>query len=375
MIVFLLNNINKSLKYKELMASEEIMNILEKKRPLIEKEIEKYLPRKLDEKYIEWLLGKPSYEYTIKPLQKSLAEPTWDFLDRGGKRWRPGLFLMFTEALGGDTEKVKDFTATLELMHNGSIMQDDIEDDSELRRGKPCTHKLFGTDIAINAGSFMYFLAFFPLIKNKEKFKPETLLRAWEATLEELTRIHYGQGTDIAWHRGLADADNVTESEYLQMCAYKTGVLARLAARLAVILNGGSRELEEKLGRFAESIGVAFQIQDDIMNIAPTEGWGKELGDDINEGKRTLLVIHTLKKANGSDRKRLIEILNMHTKDGKLIREAIDIIKKYGSIEYAKGFARKMVRDAWKEAEPLLPENDAKKNLKGFADFMVERKI
>lgn len=355
--------------------SSDIMGFLEKNKKLINRMIEKYMPRRFDEKNMKWLLGEPSYEYTPKPVNKAIAEPAWDFLDRGGKRWRPALFLLFTEALGGDVDKVKDFTVTLELLHNGSIMVDDLEDDSDLRRGRPCTHKTYGEDVAINAGNFMYFLAFFPMIKNRDKFKPETIIRAWEASLEEITRVHYGQGTDIAWHRGLADADSASESEYMQMCAYKTGVLARLAARLAVILIDGSEVLEEKLGKFSESIGIAFQIQDDILNIAPSEGWGKETGDDINEGKRTLLVIHTLKKADPRDRKRLIDILNMHTKDKALIKEAIGIIKKYGAVEYAKGFARKMVKDAWEAAEPMIPENDAKEKLRAFAEFMVERDI
>jgi geranylgeranyl diphosphate synthase type I len=355
--------------------STDIMKFLGEKKGAIDGAINRYLPRKVDEKYIEWILGKPSYEYTVKTIQEALSTPVWDFLDRGGKRWRPALFLLFTEALGGDVDKVKDFTVTLEMLHEGSIMVDDIEDSSDLRRGKPCTHKIFGEDIAINAGNFMYFLAFFPFIKHRKDFKEKTLLRAWENTMEEITRIHYGQATDIAWHKGLADADDIQEKEYLQMCAYKTGVLARLSARLAVILSDGSEELEEKLGRFSESIGIAFQIQDDIMNIAPTEGWGKETGDDINEGKRTLLVIHTLKSAKSNDRKRLLEILKMHTKDRQLIEEAIRIIGKYGSIQYAKEFAREMVRKAWSEVEPLLPDNEAKQKLKAFADFMVEREI
>jgi geranylgeranyl diphosphate synthase type I len=355
--------------------SRDIITLLTKRKGMIDEVIKKYLPRKVDEKYIEWLLGKPSYEYTTKTIQEALSKPIWDFLDRGGKRWRPALFLLFTEALGGDTEKVKDFTVTLEMLHEGSIMIDDMEDSSDMRRGKPCTHKLFGEDIAINAGNFMYFLAFFPFIKHKHDFTEKTMLRAWENTMEEITRIHYGQATDIAWHKGLADADHIGESEYLQMCAYKTGVLARLSARLAVILSEGSEELEDKLGKFSESIGVAFQIQDDIMNIAPTKGWGKETGDDINEGKRTLLVIHTLQKAGRQDRKRLLRILNMHTKDRKIIKEAIGIISKYGAVDYTKQFARDMVRKAWQDVEPLLPDNDAKQQLKAFADFMVEREI
>ncbi|UCG95707.1 MAG: polyprenyl synthetase family protein, partial [archaeon] len=102
--------------------SSDIMDFLEKKRELIDGMIKKYLPLHFDEGYVKWLLGNPSYDYTIKPLDKALAEPVWDFLGRGGKRWRPALFLLFTHALGGDVEKVKDFTVTLELLHNGSIM-------------------------------------------------------------------------------------------------------------------------------------------------------------------------------------------------------------------------------------------------------------
>jgi geranylgeranyl diphosphate synthase type I len=353
----------------------DITDFLAEKKHLIDSVLKKYLPKKLDKQYIRWLLGKPSYEYTTAALDKTISEPVWDFLDRGGKRWRPALFLLFTEALGGDVRKVKDFVLTLEMLHEGSILVDDIEDDSDMRRGKPCIHKTFGVDVAINAGNFMYFLAYMPLVKNKAMFSSDVMLRAWEAVLEESIRIHYGQGTDIAWHRGLADADRVTESEYLQMCAYKTGVLARLAARLAVILSGGKRELEEKLGKFSESLGIAFQIKDDILNIAPSAGWGKETGDDINEGKRTLLVIHALKKAGARDRKRLLEILGMHTKDRRLIDEAIGIIKHSGAIEYAKEFARKMVREAWKDVEPMLPDNEHKEKIKAFADFAVEREI
>jgi geranylgeranyl pyrophosphate synthase len=355
--------------------NEDMLKFLEEKRALIDSIIKKYLPEKFDKKYLEWALGKPSYAYNTESLNKVLAEPIWEYLNRGGKRWRPALFIIVVEALGGDMKKAKEFLPIVEMLHNGSIIIDDIEDDSDMRRGKPCVHKIHGLDVAINAGNFMYFIPLLSLIKNRGSFDDKTIIRAWEACSQEMIRIHVGQGSDIAWHRGLADADNITEEEYLQMCAYKTGVLARLAARLGVIFSSGSEEIEEKLGRLAESIGIAFQIRDDILNIQPTEKWGKEFGDDINEGKRTLLVIHTLKKASDRDRKRLIEILNMHTKDLKLITEAVEIIKKHGSIEYAKEFAMKIVRKAWSEVDPLLKESKAKNDLRSLVNFLVEREI
>jgi geranylgeranyl pyrophosphate synthase len=353
----------------------DIIEFLEKKRPLIDSCIIKYLPKKIDKKYLEWVFGKPSYSYNVNALQKALSEPIWDFLERGGKRWRPALFLLITEALGGDVEKVKDFVVLTELLHEGSIMIDDIEDNSDLRRGKPCTHKIYGIDVAINAGNFMYFLPFISLIKNRDKFDKNTIIRAYDAIIEELIKIHAGQGMDIIWHKGLADADSITEKDYLQMCAYKTGVLPRLAARLAVIFSGGSKKAEEKLGKLGEAIGLIFQIKDDILNIKPTEKWGKELGDDISEGKRTLLVIHTFKKANRKDRERLLKILKMHTKDKKLIIEAINIIKKYGSIEYAERFAEKLLKKAWKDVDKLLKPSPAKEKLKAFVDFAIRRDV
>ncbi len=354
---------------------KDIIKFLEKNKPLIDSILGKYIPRKFDKKYIAWAFGKPNYAYNTKILEEVLSNPVWDFLDRGGKRWRPALFLLFVEALGGNVDKVKDFVVLFEFLHEGSIVVDDIEDSSDFRRGKPCMHKIFGIDTAINAGNFMYFIPFLSYLKHKEDFDEKTILRAYEATVQEMIRIHAGQGCDIGWHKGLADADAINEKKYLQMCAYKTGVLPRLAARLAVIFTGGSENAEEKLGKLGESIGLLFQIKDDILNIRPSEKWGKEKGDDINEGKRTLIVIHTLEKADKNDRKRLLEILKMHTKDKKIISEAIEIIKKYDSIEYAENYARNLVKSTWKDADKLMKPSKAKEKLKAFIEFALERDI
>jgi len=352
---------------------ESILDYLQKKAELIDGVIKRYIPEKMDAKFAEWAFGQARFSYDIDAMNQSISKPVWDLLDRGGKRWRPALFLLITEVLGGEQEKTLDFAIVPELAHNGSLMVDDVEDMGEMRRGKPCTHKIFGLDIAINAGNFMYFIPYLVFIKNREKFDPQTLLRAYEAFSQEMINIHIGQGMDIWWHKG---RDSVTEEQYCQMCAYKTGTLARLSARLAVALSGGSPEQEEKLGKMAEAIGVGFQIQDDILSASGTEFAAKKgFGDDVTEGKRTLMVIRTLKKASEEDRKRLIEILNMHTRDKKLIKEALGILKKYDSISYAKEFARNMVRKAWSEAGPLLPESPAKKKMKEFTDFLINREI
>jgi geranylgeranyl pyrophosphate synthase len=291
---------------------------------------------------------------TVKRIEKVGVEPVYDIM----------------------VENAHNFIAENIVVHN-SIIIDDVEDEGELRRGKPCLHKIFGIDTAINAGNFLYFLPLLSLIKNKEKFDKETILRIYEIYSQEMINIHAGQATDIYWHK--TGKNNIIEKQYFQMCAYKTGTLARMVGRMAVAFAGKNKEIEEKMGKIMETIGIAFQIQDDILDIITTgeerEKFGKAFGNDITEGKRTLMVIHTLNKATPEDRKRLDEILKMHTKDRELIKEAIEIIKKYDSINYAKNVAKKMIENAWKEADLIIPENEAKHKFKLFMDFLINRKI
>ncbi|MEM1588942.1 MAG: polyprenyl synthetase family protein, partial [Candidatus Bathyarchaeia archaeon] len=350
---------------------------LEEKARLIKGAIEKYIPRIFAKNAIVFKVNPPKYSYNIEALNKALAEPIWEFLDRGGKRWRPTLFLLICEALGKSPEDYVDYAIIPEVVHNGTLMIDDIEDSSEYRRGKPCTYKIYGLDIAINAGNTMYYLPLLPLIENREKIGAEKLAKIYEIYVREMISLSLGQAIDIAWHKGLADADQISEEDYLQMCAYKTGTLARMAAKIAAVLADADDELVEKLGFFAESIGVAFQIQDDILDLTGAEFAERKggRGQDITEGKRTLIVIHTLKVANAEDRRRLIEILRMHTSDQRLRDEAIAIMQKYGSIDYAKNFARKIVEESWKEVEKFLPPSNAKEKLNAFAKFLIERRI
>jgi geranylgeranyl pyrophosphate synthase len=160
------------------------------------------------------------------------------------------------------------------------------------------------------------------------------------------------------------------------MCSYKTGVLARFAARLGGIVAGATAKQLEALGKFGETVGIAFQIQDDILNLVGEEFQkGKGVGEDIHEGKRTLLVIRALQKASEADKKRLLDILNSHPSDEATIREAIEIIKKYGGIEYAQAKAEELVKKAWKQIDSALKDSDAKDTLKSLAEYAVKRQV
>jgi geranylgeranyl pyrophosphate synthase len=355
----------------------DVEEILREKAPLINKAVEKYIPRVFSKNAVLFKLSPPRYSYNLEALNKAVADPIWEFLDRGGKRWRPTMFLLVCEAFGKNPKDYVDFAIIPEVIHNGTLMVDDIEDSSEYRRGKPCTYKVYGLDVAINAGNAMYYLPLLPLLEKKAKLSPQKICRIYEIYAQEMINVSLGQAMDIAWHRGLANAEGIDEKDYLQMCAYKTGTLARMAAKIASVLANGDDELVEKLGRFAESVGVAFQIQDDVLDLTSEEFGEKKggRGQDITEGKRSLPVIHALNTAKTQDRKRLVEILEMHTSNQDLRDAAIAIMQKYGSIEYAKLVARRIVRESWSEVETLLPASAGKEKLKAFAMFLVERKI
>jgi len=270
-----------------------------------------------------------------------------------------------------------DFAIIPEVVHNGTLVVDDIEDSSEVRRGKPCTYKIFGIDIAVNAGNAMYYLPLLPLMEQKDSISAEKLRDIYEVYVLEMINLSIGQAMDIAWHRGLANADCISEEDYLQMCAYKTGTLARMSAKIAVLIADGDKELVTKIGTFAESIGVAFQMQDDILDLTGTEFAKKKggLGMDITEGKRTLMVIRTLKTANPKDAQRLVEILSMHTSEQNLRDEAIAIMQKYAALEYVREKANAMVEESWREVDNTLKPSAGKEKLKAFAEFLIKRKI
>ena len=281
--------------------------------------MEEVLPRKFEnQKQLENLTSNLYYTKTqshLNSLTKALSEPIWDLLDRGGKRWRPILCMLISEVYGYNRRYVYDIAALCEMVHNGTLVVDDIEDDSKVRRNKECVHLLFGVDISVNAGNFIYFAPMMRLFRSG-KYSAEKLVKMSTIYLEEMTSLHIGQGWDIVWHNpAKVGEDYPNENDYLQMTAHKTGVLARLSSRFVCVAIGLDEEKSNALARLAESMGVAFQIQDDLLNLEgeeylKTKGYS---GEDIHEGKMTLMVIHAIK--NSTKSKRLLEILHMRTED------------------------------------------------------------
>jgi octaprenyl-diphosphate synthase len=234
---------------------------------------------------------------------RHLTLPGRDLLTRGGKRWRPLLMTLVCETLGGGNAALP-LAPLVEFCHNASLIHDDIEDNSSERRGRPSVHLLYGADTAINSGSFLYFLA--PACIDRwadelgsaasAKAADKAKSTAYSLWAGYMRRLHLGQAMDISWHRDFSSLPCI--EDYLVMCALKTGCLARFAAVLGVCAAcavnreaaGAEASLSDLLGGAAEKIGVGFQILDDVKNLS-TGIPGKQLGDDIVEGKKSLPVL------------------------------------------------------------------------------------
>jgi len=344
----------------------EITKILSENRNTVNAQLEKFLPRKITSAWIS--KNFPAGSYDEQAVNNFISKPVWNFLDRGGKRWRPLLMFLSIAAVGGNPKQYRDFAVIPELMHNGTLMVDDVEDKSEKRRGKPALHLLYGQDTAINLGNLLYYLPT-TIIKNS-KVPSTTKLKLYETINDNFLALGLGQGTDIYWHNNTQT--KVSEDQYFTMCANKTGTLARLSAQIGAILGGGSDSQIKTLGKFAESIGIAFQIQDDILNLEGT--LGKDQGEDITEAKLSLPVIHTLNVADAKDRNKLFSILKKHSSNKKDIQQAIGIINKYGSVEYSRKVESKIITKALADLSKNISPSKAKEKLSQIAEFMIDRK-
>ncbi|HCM25128.1 MAG TPA: polyprenyl synthetase family protein [Treponema sp.] len=276
------------------------------------------------------------------PLLANLGEPGRELVSRGGKRWRPLFMTLTCEAMGGG-DAALPIVPLVEFPHNASLIHDDIEDSSDERRGKPAIHVMYGVDIAINAGCFLYFL---PLASLEAwDAEPARKLRAYRSYGEAMRRLHLGQAMDISWHRDFSSLPSLPE--YDLMCRMKTGSLARLSARLGACAAGADESEETRIGTIAESLGVGFQILDDVKNLT-TGNPGKKRGDDIVEGKKSLPLILYLSRKR--DRLEFVARCFSAAKAGGVgaaeVEELIAEMEASGAIEEARKRGTELVEGA-----------------------------
>lgn len=350
-------------------------DVLEKWRPVINDAIADVLPREIDDDYLRSFFGEPTYAYDARAIQAGLADPVWELLDRGGKRWRSILFLLLIDAFGEDPHEYLPYATVPEILHTGTIIVDDVEDDAELRRGGPALHTVYGTDVALNAGNALYFIPLKLIEENSADLDARGQLDAYEMLTYELNRTHLGQGMDIDWHN--RPQSGVDEASYFEMCACKTGCLARIVGRLAAIVTDQPTAIEETIIQYCEDMSVAFQIIDDVLDVEHSLGeagdFGKAFGNDIREGKITLLVIHALESVSDDRAKRLRSILSTDDPSEEAIQEALTIIVESGAIEYSRERAEELAASSQAAIASLDLEPESAKKLETFPEFMIDR--
>jgi len=303
---------------------------------------------------------------TVDPdeLQKS----TLHLIEAGGKKIRPSLVVLSSEAVGGHAEEALKTAAAVELIHTFSLIHDDIMDKDDKRRGRPSVHVKYGEPVAILAGDTLFSKAFETVLETKvDGVSYERVLEALKTVVDSCIKICEGQASDMGFQGNF----DVSEDEYMRMIYKKTAALIAAATRSGAIIGGGSPAQVETLTEYGRLIGLAFQIQDDYLDvISDEENLGKPVGSDIIEGKMTLMVVHALSNATNEDKVELVSILNAD-KDTNVVR-AIEIFDKYGSIKYAHDIAHANVENAKKLLDTLEP-SEATVALKKIAAYVLQR--
>ncbi|SNQ59112.1 polyprenyl synthetase family protein [Candidatus Methanoperedens nitratireducens] len=283
-------------------------------------------------------------------------------LDAGGKRLRPAAMLLATEAVGGTVENILPAAVALELIHNFTLIHDDIMDDADIRRGLPTVHKNWGVSGAIIAGDALYSKAIEILLYAKSE--PSYIIESIDLLSKTCMDVCEGQWMDINFQ----SRKDVTEEEYICMVERKTALLFAAALKIGAILSGANKDISQALWNFGRLAGIGFQIYDDVIDlITPEEILGKARGGDIMEGKSTLIVIHALSKGVA------IEALGKSNATPNEVLAALTALQESGSIDYAMNKAMSFVEKG-KSALRVLHDSEAKKTLIGLADYMIERK-
>jgi geranylgeranyl diphosphate synthase type II len=311
-------------------------------------------------------------------VSQYLGAPAAEYLERGGKGLRPALCLATCKAFGGEVEDALPSAAAIELLHTAFLVHDDVEDDSELRRGKPTLHRQYGRALAINAGDGLAVLALGALRDNESRLGPRLSARIWSEFDFMARQTVDGQAQELGWQR--EGSIDLTADDYLDLimkktCWYTTVLPLRVGA---LIGTKGAVDLEPML-RFGFFLGAAFQIRDDILNLTSSPAvYGKESLGDLREGKRTLMLAHLLTAANSRDRARVVQYLRLEPAERSpaVISQILNLMHSHGSVAFANEFARGIARSAalaFDEAFAGAPDSIARRFVGELIPYMVER--
>lgn len=294
-----------------------------------------------------------------------LYEPIRYVLEGGGKRIRPVLLLLTCCAVGGRVDDGLDAAAAVELMHNFTLVHDDIMDQDDTRRGRPTVHKRWNVGVALLAGDGLVALAYQTLLQSRSRHIAE-VARVFTDGVVELCE---GQALDLEFETHT----NVGLEDYLTMIEKKTASLLSVSAKMGAILGGGTREQVAAMGDFGLNLGRAFQIQDDLLDITTQEAIsGKTFGSDVLRRKQTYLLIHALAHASDEEKKRLSDFLAKPEIETSEIVEIRKLYENIGSIQAAQNEVRNYLSAAEDNLQALQP-SDARHDLLQLLRFIARR--
>ena len=309
--------------------------------------------------------GIGNVQFPISP--SNLYDPLRYFLVLGGKRMRPVLTLMATDAFGVDFNKSLPAALSVELFHNFSLIHDDIMDEAPVRRGQATVHKKWNQNIAILSGDVLLVKAYQELAKQDPKIVSE-LLHIFNKTAVEVCE---GQQMDMDFE----NRKDVTITEYIEMIRLKTSVLLGCALEMGAIVAETSKENKELIYEFGQHVGIAFQIQDDILDLyADPEKFGKQVGGDVICNKKTLLLLKAFELANDFQKDELAVLLNEEDAEFKVtaVRNLFDSI---GVKEICKGIMQEHYSIAKEALAKINIPDEKKKPLLELAAYLMDREI
>ncbi|UVO51743.1 polyprenyl synthetase family protein [Sphingomonas sp. SUN019] len=300
-----------------------------------------------------------------------------DYPSRGGKSMRPAILIATARIAGASLDDVLDAAVAVELFHNAQLVHDDIEDGSDLRRGAPTLHKLHGVPLALNAGSAAMLLAFDPLIAALRRRGADRLERGLALTRRVARDAAEGQALELGWREN--DRLDLDDADYFRMALRKTAATSVIWPAQLGLLLGRTRPIDpDAIGKFGGLLGLAFQIQDDLLNLVADRAYGKEPLGDLREGKRTLIVLHAARTARGDDRRLVMQWCStpVAERSDALLCDLADCLTRVGSVAHAERTAHALAGAAGYELERALgdsPPSEDRDFLHGLVPWVFER--
>jgi geranylgeranyl diphosphate synthase, type II len=329
----------------------------------------------VDKLILEEFLPKRSPVPEIDLLYRMLR----DYPERPAKGMRALLCVSACKGFGGDEADVLVTAACIEIFQHWILIHDDIEDASEMRRGSPALHKKYDWRLALNAGDGLHAIMWGALLRNRKRLSDEKTLRVMEEFYTMVSKTTEGQHIELGWVVG--NRWDLTEDDYFTMCAHKTSWYTAIGPmRLGGVVGGADNASLKLMVDAGKKLGVGFQIHDDILNLSGDQSkYGKEIGDDLLEGKRTLMLIRLLTLCTDAEKQKVRAVFKLPREQRRRQTHYVkDLIEKYDTIDYARQMSSRLVNEAramlgeakWKSGTAAA---DAVGCLDAIARFAVER--